>query len=797
MIGREHDLTEIMRRLEGGRLVTLTGLGGSGKTRLARAVVDAIRARGRSAWFIDASRVLASDALPGAIVVGMQIEAAASRDPFDVVVDTLGDRDVALAVDNVEQIPGVGGILKELVASAPGLRLLMTSRVPLGEQGEVEYPVRALELPADDSVAAIEQSAAGSLLLERARSIHRMATLDPATVPALAELLRCLDGMPLAIELAAARLRVMTPAQMVDRLRRHGTAALGPGEGGERRSVEAILRWTRGLLSVEQAHVLDAVSVCADFDLALAEALVPEADALGALESLATIGLVEPTGELGDRMRFHLPETVRGEVARGISDDERDRFRSRHARRMIELAGALARRAAADGAIDLLGNLDADADNFRVALDWLDATDPVASLALWDSLAPLWDSRNRLKEGIRRFEHTSALASEPTRQLAAAMTKYAGFVADVHGVASARETNRRALDVATTVGDRRSMIHALTSLAYAAIYDADSAAAQEAAAAIAGLERPDDDVNERLLVAQARYAIASAREGMSSAAAMVALADVVELAVTARRPAFELAAAGNLAIAHLYREEPALARPFADRAVELAQQLRHRWLAWALGLKAMALAGLGQSDAARAVLADAIRETVDLKVPEQTADTIRAAMSVSVASRHPLLAARLWGATLALERAGVVAVASDDRELADRTLARVRRRCREIDVVLALRDGEASDPLDVLVEAEHALEAPSRGSEASGRMRHGELTRREIEVLGMIGAGRSDPEIAEALFISPKTASVHAANIKAKLGLSSRLEVALRARELGIDPPQDAGPSSPSRGLPA
>ena len=145
------------------------------------------------------------------------------------------------------------------------------------------------------------------------------------------------------------------------------------------------------------------------------------------------------------------------------------------------------------------------------------------------------------------------------------------------------------------------------------------------------------------------------------------------------------------------------------------------------------------------------------------------------------LAAKAFGALHSLIDT-VVGPVAFDRLLADRTMALVRRSAREIDVELAIRDGADRDPLDLLRELRELLATGRSGSTtpAGPRLRHGELTRREIEILTLVGQGRSDPEIAEALFISPKTASVHVANIKGKLGLDSRLEVALKARELGL-----------------
>ena len=135
-----------------------------------------------------------------------------------------------------------------------------------------------------------------------------------------------------------------------------------------------------------------------------------------------------------------------------------------------------------------------------------------------------------------------------------------------------------------------------------------------------------------------------------------------------------------------------------------------------------------------------------------------------------------------MERRGLVSIDEDDREYLNDVMVRVRANAPAVDVELALRDGAADDPADLLRSVPALLKGSAR-AEARPHLRHGELTRREVEILGMVGQGQTDPQIAEALFISPKTASVHVANIKAKLGLESRIEVALRARELGSSRP--------------
>jgi DNA-binding NarL/FixJ family response regulator len=145
-----------------------------------------------------------------------------------------------------------------------------------------------------------------------------------------------------------------------------------------------------------------------------------------------------------------------------------------------------------------------------------------------------------------------------------------------------------------------------------------------------------------------------------------------------------------------------------------------------------------------------------------------------------LLTATVWGCIRGLEARGEATFSPLDRQLAAAALERARPGAQSVPFELAIRDGENQNPFDLIRALPALLRSSPEPAASRATLRHGELTRREVEILGLVGDGKSDPEIADALFISPKTASVHVANIKAKLGLETRLEVALHARELGL-----------------
>ena len=779
LVGRDAQLVAISQRLLTARLVSLTGPGGSGKTRLAEAVVAQYQTNDTDAWFVAASAVVDPELIPATIATALRLEADGSQEPFDAVIAALADRDVLLALDNLEQVADAGSAVSRLLGAAPRLRLLATSRTRLNVRGEVEFAVPALDLPADDSPIAVEESAAGSLFLARARASGRLHDIDTATAADIAAVLRRLDGLPLALELAAARTRVLSPGELLGRLDSHGIGAIDAASSDPHRSLTRIIEWSRNLLAADERAVLEAVSVAAGFDLAMAEALAPGVDVLGAIDALISVGLVRSVGQAGRTTRFRVLEPVRSEVLAGSSQATTKELRDRHADAVVAAVEDHLRgdAKATTGAGDWL---DAEADNIRLALDHFDRVDPSRGLELWNTLFyPFWAVRARLREGMARFERTAALVDAPTTSLSRAMVRYAMNRRWISDESSTRQAITRALEIARLVGDRASEIESLVTLGATAINLGDLELATLVRDGLARIDDAGEPPHVRMRIAEGRHHVAAVLEGITSEAALGHLIDAIGHAEPAIEPRTEAALRGNLALCYLHRGEFRLAVEAGERTVEIARQVQSPLLPWALATLAMALAEAGIVDRAIATLGETITETLAREMAVQTLDTVLAAMPVALAAGQPLVVARLWGAAEALEASDETDIPPDDRRLAEGTVARARSRSQPMDIELAIRDGAAADSVELLRGLPVAL-TQARTARAAPVVRHGELTRREVEVLGLIGEGRSDAQIGEALYISTKTASVHVANVRAKLGAESRLEVALKARELGL-----------------
>jgi DNA-binding CsgD family transcriptional regulator len=360
------------------------------------------------------------------------------------------------------------------------------------------------------------------------------------------------------------------------------------------------------------------------------------------------------------------------------------------------------------------------------------------------------------------------------------MVRYAMNCLWVHDEAYSRLAMFRALDAARQVGDRESEVESLTVLASTALNEGDPDLARSVGDRLGATDVGSLSPEQKMRLAEARHFVSAALSGLASDVALHHLLEAIRLAPGARQPRRETALLGNLAIAQLHRRDYRAAVEAAERAVELARGLRSPLLPWTLATFAMSLAEAGAVPRAIEILSETIEETLSRDMPIQTIDTLLASMPVALAAGQPLLAARLWGAATALESAGTAEIPPDDRTLAERTLTRVRRHAGSIDVELAIRGGAQIEPLKLLGSLPDELAKQTEA--ARPRLRHGEFTKREVEILTLVGQGMSDSQIAEALFISRKTASVHVANIKAKMGAITRLDVALGARDRGLVP---------------
>ena len=437
LLGRERAIDEVAGLVEcpGVRLVMLTGPGGVGKTRLAVAVGERLRDRfSAGVVFVPLEAVTDPRLVLAAVGRAAGADLTGTGAPLQAVAETFGDGAWLLILDNLDQLVGGARDLPELLARCPGLAMLATSRTVLGLRAEREYPVPPLPLPAGSgSVSAAEAAAspAVALFVDRARAVRPGFGLTDGNAVAVAEICRRLEGLPLAIELAAARIRLLDPAALLDRL---ATSLDAVGAGAvdlpeRQRTLRATVQWSVGLLDDDERSLLEIAAVFVGgwtIQAASRVAGLDEDRALQLSEALARHSLVYPDGTgLGPRTR--MLETIRAFVAERLtSRPDASEIGRRHADYYRALAEQADRplRAAMQG--EWLERLDADAGNLAAAVRWYLAHDRGPLPHLFRILWLFWTLRDLEREARNWVDQllpaAGTLDPQPQAELAWAAT---------------------------------------------------------------------------------------------------------------------------------------------------------------------------------------------------------------------------------------------------------------------------------------------------------------------------------------------------------------------------------------
>jgi predicted ATPase/class 3 adenylate cyclase len=395
LVDRHREVAEVVDTLARPevRLLTLTGPGGSGKTRLAIAVAERVApAFPDGVRFVALGAIDDHEAVPGAIAdaLGIPVEG----DAWPSLANDLADQELLLVLDNLEQVIAVAPEVARLLRRCPGLRVLATSRIVLRVSGEWEYAVPTLAVPTDDGTAEVSTAAAVRLLVDRAREVRPGFEVTDDNAAALAAICRALDGLPLALELAAAQLRMLGPETLLARLSASlETLRGGPGDRPARhRTVRATIDWSHELLAPEEQLVFRRLAVLVgDFGLDAAEAvgLEPEVDVPQVLAALAEKSLltVRPDGPGGPRLR--LLATIREYALERLeAAGDYELARDRHADWYLRLAQRIAPSLVEAGQDRTLVALSAEWPNLQAAAEWLVARGDAESLV--DLVQSLW-----------------------------------------------------------------------------------------------------------------------------------------------------------------------------------------------------------------------------------------------------------------------------------------------------------------------------------------------------------------------------------------------------------------------
>ncbi|MGH2662698.1 MAG: ATP-binding protein [Actinomycetota bacterium] len=479
-IGREAEIRGVEEVLEGTRLLTLTGPGGTGKTRLALEIAHRQLPRFQDGvWFVDLSAVTDPSVVPTEIAIAID----ATRDPgasvFECLEEHLRDRTLLLVLDNFEQVLDAGLAVEHLLSHASGLKVIVTSRSVLSVYGEREYPVPPLRLPEPErrtNVEALAQSEAVALFLDRARAVRPDFELTEANAAAVAEICAKLDGLPLAIELAAVRVNVLTPQSMLPRLdERLSLLTSGPRSLPERqRTLRGAIDWSYQLLGEPERRLFARVATFwGGGTLEAIEAVcISElgGDVLDLLGALVDDSLLRRTESPGGEVRFQMLETIR-EFATERLEAESDAadVRRRHARRFLALAVRAEPHLVGADQKRWLDLCDHEHDNIRAALRWsIQAGEVRAGQEAAGALWRFWHQRGHLAEGRRKLEHLLHVPEGEGRtpERFKALTGVGGLAYWQNDYPAAERFYTESLEIARELGDPRSTAEGLYNLSF-------------------------------------------------------------------------------------------------------------------------------------------------------------------------------------------------------------------------------------------------------------------------------------------------------------------------------------------
>jgi non-specific serine/threonine protein kinase len=771
LVGREEDVSAVRHLLSepGLRIVSLTGPAGVGKTRLAlRIAADLAGEQPHGVAFVSTAAISDPALVLPTIARALEIDEERDRSLVEAIAEVIGDRPFLLVLDNFEQVVAAATDVRALIDLTPHLRVLVTSRLALRLSVEQEYPVPPLRLPTAGqgvALAEIADAEAVALFVQRACAAQPQFALTEANASEVVEVCRRLDGLPLAIELAAARAKMLSPKALLARLsQRLELLTGGPRDLPTRlQTMRGALAWSDDLLTADAQALFRRLSIfVGGFTLEAAENVAGSREpgtrslpisVLDGIAALADASLLRQDEGSGGEPRYLMLETVREfGYERLIASGELAAIAKRQADWCLELAEQTEQGFFGADQVAWLDRLETELDNLRAALTWtIEQRDATLSQRLASASWCLWRVRGHRTEGRTWLERALSLEDGAESPHRAKALDSAGDLAWVQGDdARAEALHGESLGISRANGDAAGIARALFGLGDVALrrQDADRAAAafEEALAHNRGL-------GDRLW----------------EAGCLVSLGQVARL-----------------------RGEDAAAEGLFGEAIGLYRGIGYSWgSAWATTM--LAAVRRDRGDLARA--ADLYCESAGMALEHRDSKGVATALDglaiVATAAGQLEEAARLFGIAQGLaESVGALLESSPARQRATES---VREALGPDQFTAGVAFGRAMTLPEAFAAAE-AVGATLAGQTtaapvpAEPAIQAGPLSPREMDVLRLLVEGRSAPEIAVELFISPRTVTTHVSNILGKLGVETRaaaVAVALRSGLVRLDSSSD------------
>jgi non-specific serine/threonine protein kinase len=745
-VGRRREIAEIKRLVPASRLVTLTGVGGVGKTRLAMRAAGGLGAGfPDGAWLVELAKVSEPALLASTVAEALGLRDQSTRSPEDALIDYLGDRRLLLILDNCEHLLAACAELVGTLLRATGqVVVLATSREPLGVLGEQSWPVPPLSMP---DLANVAPSRGGyvyghealELFEERARAVRPDFTLNAESRPMAFQLCQRLDGLPLAIELAAVRLRALSVEQIVARLEDRYRLLSTGNRGGPARhqTLRAAVDWSFDLCSEAEKAMWARLSVFAGgFDLEAAEAVcsggeIPREAVFELVAGLIDKSVVVREGS-GDHVRYRLLETIRAYGRERLaSAGTGDAWRRRHRDYYLALAQRSEDEWFGPDQVGWCARLLGEQSNFWAALDYCLTTrgESGTGLRLASALFFYWNGCGHLKDGRYWLDRALAAAPEPTPERTKALW-VTGYVAMTQGDNEwAMRCFDECLALASEQDDRRARAFVQQFRGSAEQFKGNLDTAESLLSEAVTYHRGAGLVNSLTVLATAQLGFVCCLTGKAGQA--------IELCAECR------------AVSEVHGEQWALS--WAHWVLGLAH--------WTLGEYSAAAVALCESLNAKHALSDSLGMSANVELLAWVA------MEDGDASR----ACRLFGAsrTLWATIGSPLFGSAELLEIHDRYEEQARQTLGE----KAFEEGHfAGQQMPAgEVPAFARGEAPAGRPPEPGQPR---LTRREHQVAQLVAEGLSNRQIADRLVISQRTAEGHVEHVLAKMGFTSRVQVA-------------------------
>jgi len=677
-VGRERELEELKNLIENTRLVTLTGAGGSGKTRMALQVAaEVIGYFHNGVFFVALAPVTDPGLVASTIAQALGLTETAGRPILDILKEYLKGKSLLLLLDNFEQVISAASVVAELLAACSDLKILVTSREGLRISGEREYSLPPLALPdlaQLPSLESLSQFAAIKLFLQRAQAVKPDFTITSGTAQAVAEICTQLDGLPLAIELAAARTKVLSPHVIRARLE-HPLDFLTAGARdlpARQQALRRVIAWSYDLLNENEQELFRQLAVFVNgCTVDAVEAVTgnhpDRVSIMDQLGSLIDKSLLREVEDISGKPRYVMLETLREFGLEHLEmSGEEETLRGRHANFFLTLAEGAEVSLESTEQVQWMDRMGQEHDNLRAALEWSKTVEGMGELCLRlaGTLGYFWEVRGHFSEGRERL--SAILSMEIAQGQTAARAKLLARAAELAYRQSDYPTThllaQESLEIYRKLGDKQGIASMLIKLGNAATergsYTTASRFLEEALEI--WRERKDKHGTARALISLGFSALRSGETHLANARLEEALAISRELG-DARSMGFELSGLGEVA---LRQHDYVRAAQLMEESLELRRQLGNKWgVGVSLGM--LGWVAMRERDWDRAItrLGESLEIRQEIGDKGGCAWCLERLAGVAMAQKQAEKAVRLFGAATVLRSSigSVIDPADQDR----------------------------------------------------------------------------------------------------------------------------------------